>query len=512
MRALRSVSVWSGVVLLAAAGCWLAFARLSVPAWGVDEPVYARAGLAYWHGDFGLNPEHPPLGKYLIGASEAAFGSTVGAARLPGALALLGSGLLLWAWLSRVGPRWSGPVAAALTWTLPVLAGFPEALDESPATAAMARAALLEPVAAVLGLAALAAGWWWLRSGRVVAGAACGLLSGLAIAAKLPAGLTVLVPAVAGCLGAGCRPGGVLRRLARTAGHGLLWIATAAAAFAACYLPMGVGPARRNLGRMWQLEHRHGTAGHPILVAGVVRLHAPWWINLAWQRASWGTALTVAAAAAVVAGLLARSGLTAYLAAAALLPATLLAPLTGLALPHYLVLWRPQLIAAATVGAAAAVSRMWRLRAGGRGRPRWAARISAAALGVALAVPAALAGTGSAVATVTLRPTGYAELPALVPDGGTVWLIGDLGAARFYLPHSRSVGYAAKRPPRGVPAAIVVDRGSSLRFGDGGLPRWAGRHGYRHLSTGSLDVWLAPHSPHPLRPIPRSGIVALPPH
>jgi hypothetical protein len=165
-------------------------------------------------------------------------------------------------------------------------------------------------------------------------------------------------------------------------------------------------------------------------------------------------------------------------------------PLTGLALPHYLVLWRPVLIAAVAVGGTAGVGWIWRSAGRGERRTR---RAVAVALGVVLATPAAVS-TTRAIATIsTLQPSGYAALPPHLRAGSTVWVVGDLGAARHALPGRQVGGYSpARRDHDPGPAGIVLDRGSTLRGGDGGLPAWASRHGYRYLHTGALDVWLAP--------------------
>ncbi|MEN3356617.1 MAG: hypothetical protein V7637_599 [Mycobacteriales bacterium] len=484
----RSWLGWLGRLGLLGLGGWLSLFRLSVPSWGLDEPTYTLAGRAYWHGNFTPNPEHPPLAKYLIGASQQLFGQTVTAARLPSALMLLVTGLVAWAWLARVGPPAAGPVAALLIWTLPVLATFPEALDRAPDTHVLTRTAMLDPIAAGLSIAALAAGWWWLRSGRLAAAGCCGLLSALACAAKFPAALIIVVPAVAGCLAAAARPGSVPARLGRLAAHAGTWTAAAAGGVVACYAPMGWPGAVDNARRGVAQQRRHGSGGHLILVSGRPRVHGPWWINLAWQHASWGTGLTVAAGAAVLLGLAARSGLTAYLAAAGLLPATLLAPLSGLALPHYLLLWRPVLIVAAVVGGTAGVHR---LAGAARGRRAW--RVAAVAVAVALAVPAAVSAGRSVASLATLRPTGYAALPALIPRGGTIWLAADGNAARVPLPGRRFVNRLPDRPDLTArPTAIVLDRGTTLRRGDGGLAAFARRHGYHLVRSGPLDIWLNP--------------------
>ena len=185
-----------GRTVLLLAGVALSFWRLDVPSWDTDEGLYAQVGIHYWRGDFGANPEHPPLWKEVMGASQLAFGQTLWAARFPAAVGMLLTGMLLWWWLARVGPPGAGPVAAVLWWTLPAPISYPET---DVANIWGLRYGTLDAPAGELAIAAVIAGWWWVRSGRLRAAAVCGLLSGLAIATKLPTALVVVVPAVAGC-------------------------------------------------------------------------------------------------------------------------------------------------------------------------------------------------------------------------------------------------------------------------------------------------------------------------
>jgi Dolichyl-phosphate-mannose-protein mannosyltransferase len=597
--------------------------RLGTPTWGGDEPVYAQAGHDYLRGEYTYNPEHPPLVKYLIGVAQNVFGGTITGNRVPSALALLAAGILAWRWLRRVGPRGAGPVAAIAIWTLPVLAAFPEVM--SPQSLAPDREAMLEPVAAVLALGAVAAGWWWARSGRWIAVPISGVLAGLAVAAKLPALFAVGVAALAGCVGALARrptprrlgrprrrtrsagaatvsrpvarprrrarwigrigtevgrpgpaarlvgmgttgrrvgrlgplarrvgrlgpvarmfgPGrtprrvgrtgrvprwvgvvtgvprrvgvltgvprrdgrtgrtsrwvgvatGMLRRVGRSFGQGVLWLVAGAAGFAACYAPMGWDGAVDNIRRGWDFQTWHGEIGHPVLVHGAVTRHAPWWVLLDWQSASWGTPLVAVAIACLVGGLVTRPLLVGYLTAAWAVPATLLVPLTGLALPHYPLLWRPTLIAAVAVGGCATVQALWRDGRRRANRLGLAAVATAAALAVTAAIPAGLVASRSAYRLATLRPTSYAALPTAVTDPGAVWMIGDLRAARYYLPDRPVVAYALPRPHplTGHPAAVILDRDTTLRLGDWGAAIWAAAHGYHLHRSDSLDIWL----------------------
>jgi hypothetical protein len=502
-----SAACFAGRLALLGFGTFMSLWRIDVPSWNGDELVYAGAGNNYWQGDYAYNPEHPPLGKLLIGLSEHLGGQTLWAARLPAGIAMLLGGLLLWGWLSRAVSPAAGWTAAALWWALPGLTSFPELLGDGPYLDLPQRWALLGPLAAVLALAALLAGWWWMRSGRLAWALTCGLLAGAAVATKLPAVLIVAVPAVAGPLAtlARCPPAwaaqfpgwppgtaavfGWLARLPRAAGHAATWLAGAALAFAMAYAPMGAKQAVDSIEAGWRFQRGHGASGHSILLRGQVYAHAPWWSLAWWQYAALGTAVTAVALLATVAGLALRSGLTAYLTAAWLLPMITLVPVAHLALPHYELIWRAPLIGGAVAGASVALRRLSRLR-----RPRGGAYdlpVTAAVLLLALLPPAVLAGR-TAAHTATLRPSGYGALPALAGPG-EVQVVGNVTVVRRYLPEHRVQGVRnAPRPHRQAPGTIVLDRASTSRFSDYGLVAWARLHKYRHTRTGTLEVYVRP--------------------
>jgi hypothetical protein len=471
----------AGAAALVGYGAVLSFRRLGTPAWHVDERVYASAGRAYWRGDYRLNPQHPPLGKELIGAAQAAFGPTLTAARLPAAGAALAGGLVLWLWLSRAAAPAAGPLAAVLWWSMPGSLAFPEALPARPELSLPTRYALLDPLAGVLALGALAVGWWWVRSGRWSAAAGSGALLGLAVATKLPAGLIGVVAVLAGSVAVLRRPGSGPYRVLRAAGQAATFSVAAAGAVVAAYAPMGRSGAVASWTTGWQTQRAHGQGGHLVVVAGHRTYHPPWWTLGWWQYASWGAAVTVVAGLAVVLGLALRPALAGYLAAGWLLPLVLLVPLAHLALPHYPVLWRGPLVASVAVGTVAAAGRLRR-----RTRP-W---LAVAVVACALAPVAVLAGR-TAVATLTLRPTGYAALPALVPPGD-VWLIGYPDVARPYLAGHRVLTPPRPLPATARPAAVVVDAMSTVRGGDRRPADWARQHGYRAVRTATLEIWVRP--------------------
>jgi 4-amino-4-deoxy-L-arabinose transferase-like glycosyltransferase len=477
----KTPSLWAARVLLLGCGVWMSGWRLHVPELTGDEQMYIGAGRAYISGDYTPNTEHPPLGKLLMGAAQAAFGDSLLSARLPSAVAMFGVGVLLWVWLGRAAAHpAAGPVAALVWWTVPVLSDWPETLEHPPVTPVLARAALLDPLAGGIAMAAVCAGWWWLRSRRCRAAVVCGVLAGLAAATKLPALFVVAVPAVAGCVASASGDGTWPLRLGRLLGQTSCWVAGAAAGFAAAFAPLG-SAAGVVLREMIRFQRQHAADGHSVLVAGTPARQAPWWLLGYWQYVSWGAVLTSAAALAMAVGLVSRSSLTGYLTAAWLLPTVGIPALTGLALPHYLLLFRPELAAATAAGAA--VVMRW---AAGR---RLALRATAAAAASVVALPVVVS---SAASVTMLQPTGYAALPALVRPDTKVWLLAS-PAAGYYLLPGRILVY---RPdPRLVdrvrPDVIVIDRGVALRGGDGGLPGWVRLHGYHLTRSGGLDVWTA---------------------
>ena len=76
----------AAAVAVCAVGTVTLLANLSVAAVSVDEPGYLAAGADYVAGRATLNREHPYLAKQLIGLSQAAFGPSLLAGRLPGVL------------------------------------------------------------------------------------------------------------------------------------------------------------------------------------------------------------------------------------------------------------------------------------------------------------------------------------------------------------------------------------------------------------------------------------------
>lgn len=485
--------VWSFAVRfgLFGFGTFMSLWRIDVPPLNSDELVYSRAGELYWAGDYSANPEHPPLGKFFIGAAEHVFGATVWAARFPAAVALLFGGVLLWWWLSRVAGAAAGRIAAVLWWTIPGLISFPEALGAGPHLDLPQRWAMLDPLAGVLALGTLAAGWWWGRSHRLAWALTCGLLAGAAVATKVPALLIIVVPGVVGSLGTLFAPGPgwavgvpvVVGRVVRALGHGVTWVVGGVVAFAMAYSPMGYKAAEASVRTGWRFQRVHGMSGHSILLRGEVYQHSPWWSLAWWQYVGLGPVLSVVAVCGTVAGLVVGDRLTAYLTAAWVVPMVGLVPLSHLALPHYDLVWRAPLIGGCVAGGAAGIRRLGLVPYG-----RWV-RVGVVVLAL---LPAGMLGVRTVGHTVGLAPSGYAALPGVVASG-EVQVVGNVTLVRHYLPDDVVHGVRnAPRPHRAAPGTIILDRASTGRGSDFGLTAWARLHHYRYISTGTLDVYVRP--------------------
>lgn len=150
----------------------------------LDEPVHVAAAYAWWHGELALDPEHPPLGRILIGLplrsldppqadnragrgvelleKRGEYVRTLAAARRGNLLFLLIAVAASYAWGRRFGDG-VALLAAALAASMPPLLGHAGLATTDIALAAMLPVALLAldswlsqpttPRAAVLGVA-----------------------------------------------------------------------------------------------------------------------------------------------------------------------------------------------------------------------------------------------------------------------------------------------------------------------------------------------------------------------
>jgi hypothetical protein len=174
-------------------------ARDLSPTW--NEPYHLLAGYTYWQrGDYGVNPEHPPLAK-LVGAlpllfmqvkaprvgrdesksaankqgKDLVYGNDADALMLRARLAEAGVGLILILLLFEAGYRMFGLGAA---WIATVLAVF------EPNLLAHATQVTTDFAASCFFLAAVYALWRVARQPTALRLAGCGVMSGLALASK----------------------------------------------------------------------------------------------------------------------------------------------------------------------------------------------------------------------------------------------------------------------------------------------------------------------------------------
>jgi len=204
----HSIAVPALCALFAAAG----FLSLRGDSATFDETAHIAAGVAYAErGDFRLNPEHPPLVKYLSGASLVVTGKgglDYGSAAWAGADPwTLGRELLRSDPAGRLVPARLPVLALGVVLLLVVYGWTRELHGPGPALLALALAAtcptllaharlVTTDLAAALGATAtLWAAWRWLRAPSWTRLAVTGLALGLALLSKFSC--VLLVPALA---------------------------------------------------------------------------------------------------------------------------------------------------------------------------------------------------------------------------------------------------------------------------------------------------------------------------
>jgi hypothetical protein len=393
----------------------------------IDERVYLEAGAAYLDGDFGLNPEHPPLAKLLFGLAGRVVGDPVLGGRLVAVASGVAIAVAVFALVRRAAGRWWGLAGAGLWVVLPHAlrhaglgwGGF-DRLD---------RFAMLDPVATAFAMAALVVAVRWSDDHRLRWGLLAGALVGLAAGAKLSGGLMGLVVAAVPWVSTWSGRASWTTWAGRAATRSVVVGAAAVAAAAACYLPLG-GEAVEVFRTMVEFQGQHAAGGHDVVVAGQAYPSAPWWAQgwYAWRDE--GALVTVALAVAGVVGVVAGPGRPRHrglIAAAVAVPAAVFAA-SPVLLPHYRFLWLPALVALATLGSA--------------GLP---ARHGAAPRLLAAALVGALLVTGlRSIAFVTTRDTaGYRAAAEQLADRGlgapAVLVEGFPGLLTSYLPDATLV-------------------------------------------------------------------------
>lgn len=452
------------LVVLAALGAFVAFWRLDVPGWGVDEVIYAEAAEAYARGEFELNRGHAWLSKLLMAGSIRLLGDGELAVRLPGAALGFLTGLVLWALGRRLAGPAAGLVAAGLWWLLPL----------APGTALLRfdRYGNLEPAMLFFGALALLAATVWIDSGRARWAVLAGLFVGLSASSKFTG--AALAPAVAV----------PVLWVADSARHRAAQLAAmAAAAVAGLALPYlaagrdGLTALREGV----ELQFGNNTEGHLQIVAGTLYRKPPWWSHLWWQQEYlslpgivllWGLAI-----AGVVLLARAKDGLNR--AAAALLALALAAPALALLqssrkLPHYHLILVPTLVVAAGVG----VAIMWRW---------WPSRLLAGAGVIVLAILGLL----QVARAATVEPDAYRLAARQLQAAGatrTVLVFGWSHVLDAEMPGVKSLGAAPPQPPE----AIVVDPVTRDRFRGSDLDRYVSSvaSGYERSRAGRLTVYV----------------------
>lgn len=460
----------AGVVGL---GVFIAFWHLGTATWNTDELVYAKAGLGYVHGHFGANQEHPFLAKYLIGLSGLAFGAGRVASRVPAALAGLLTGVVIWDLARRVSGWWTALGALALWLLLPHAVWF---VGSQLDVVDLYRYGMLDVFCGLFMMLALNLGWRWATSGRWFWALAAGAAVGLATASKAPGVLVLPAVVVAGVIG-GVARGRIGRHWSRPVAQGGAVCMVAAAVAFATYLPAGPGRAVDAIRYMWRFQSAQGRAGHPVILAGTLYHHGPWWALLYWQTRNYGIPVTVIGALAILAALaLDRRPICLYLLAGAIVPWVYLSFFVGFSLPHYYYIYQAPLAALVALGFAELFRRIrtWHEA----GEPVVAA-VGVGALAL-LGLPFIVLAGRLTDTVATLSPSDYAAAAAIINQqpggvGPVVAVAGYTAVQAAYLPGRLVINAGGLSNPDPV-AAVVIDPLVASRFPYPGLSAYLARH------------------------------------
>ncbi|MEZ0165817.1 ArnT family glycosyltransferase [Kineococcus sp. LSe6-4] len=419
-------------VLVVLAGAFVFLWRLGVESSTGDELVYRDAGVAYVHGDFRANLEHPPLAKFLIGLGHLAFGGSLTADRLPSALMGLATGGVLFCVARRIGGPWAGLTAMLLWYFLPLHPGVVEAHVGRQATLEMPL--LFFTACAVWAAQVVAAqpSWWrWAVFGAAVGAATATKLTGASVAVVVLAAWAAHPRKVGGALLAGV---------------------TAVVVFLATYLPFGAeAPDAVRTVVQWQLDHAgRGAVQH---IAGQNHLFPPWWSAWWFQSRYLGWAALVALWTSALLGAALVRRVSTAVVATAVVGFTVAVVVSPLKLPQYHDVLAPPLVALAAVGLTRLVtSRAWPVAA-------------------VLALPLVVACAGQLGTVATTRTADYALLaPNLrdLPAGTTVVSWADTGTLQRAAPQVTVVGPGAVD----CSAALVVDPTIANRIPGADLDGW----------------------------------------
>ena len=421
--------VFLAVLLL---GAYVAFFRLGVNDWHPDELVYRDAGLEYVReGDFSRNHEHPFLVKYILGTAQLVLGSSgAEAVRIPAATTALLTGLVLFAFASRVAGYWTGVLALAL-WII------------SPLTLVFGRLAILDVFLAFFSTLALYLGWRWAETGSWGFAAFAGVAIGFATASKLIG--ILFLPAI---LFAGLLKIGLSRFLIlQSTLIGLVAAATALATYAPLW-----GRTFGVIQEMLALQSSHNAGGHWVEVNGIPYAFPPWWTHLWWQWDFYGTLATLSLGVAVVSTLWQRRSPELYLLAAFLVPFLFLSFCVRVKIYHYIYDWQPPLILLLSLTAGKLARR------GGLG----------IIFAILLLVPFGYLGVQTVKAASHVESGTYSAVAAYLEDTRQdrarmlVW--GHIGVARAYLPEAR-ITTSEGNQPKAI-KVVIIDSSVSRRSPD----------------------------------------------
>ena len=411
----------------------VAFVHLGTADAAPDEYTYYHCGQAYLHGNFGCNPEHPPLAKEILGLGSLLFGDSLTAARAVTAVFAVLTAYACYLFCRDVAGRAAGLVAAAM-WGL-----LPQAGVENHTTLEAVRVdrfALLDPFVATFVAFALVAGARLARRG----GAGTALLLGGAVAAaacaKAPGALIAPVACVIPLV---MRK----RRGLRVAREAVAIVVGGIVVGAACYAPRGPVGAFRAIQYMFDFQTAH--AAREVVVGGHFYTAAPWWSDLAFATGALGAVLAVTLALLVIAGTVCSPRAGGY--ALAVGASIVIGVGVGLHLsaPHYFIDWEPAVIDVAALGIVGVASHVGGARVRGASSSL-AVRVAAAVVVLAVASILVTGGVRTVSAANTVRPGPYAAAARVMrcDHACVVAYVGFLGTFAGYLPADE---YLSAVPP-----------------------------------------------------------------
>jgi|GEM_PF-1077612 len=279
------------------------FYNLDAESFYTDEVTYSLSGMEYLQGNFTRNPEHPFLGKYLIGVSLRALGKSDFNARLPCALLGFLTGIVLCFFVKELinfgRPRFvaaDGPVRsrpqgrpqrgaqrdsqqAATIQCDPsnfYISLIAVALwSTSTLVLWVSRRAILDAFLVFFFTLSLFMFWRFFRTEEAKYALGGGISVGLALSCKLTA--AVIVPILLAYVGIG------ERRIPKPASLGKLALALLIALLIlfASYAPVrgDLSDVFRVMGEHWSIEQK---TGHRAIIGGVMYDKQPWWTYLYW--------------------------------------------------------------------------------------------------------------------------------------------------------------------------------------------------------------------------------------